>query len=111
MTAVVTTPGRQLPVVVTSPVAVWFEDGWTVTKRNLIKIKRSPDMLVFAVLRTTRVHIGCCASHSRRNAKGPHPVRVRASVSAGAGEVVRESAQGLGVVLQEAERGVTAVAE
>ncbi|MEN0103874.1 ABC transporter permease [Curtobacterium sp. RRHDQ66] len=50
MTAVVTTPGRQLPVVVTSPVAVWFEDGWTVTKRNLIKIKRSPDMLVFAVL-------------------------------------------------------------
>ncbi|PZE58062.1 ABC transporter permease [Curtobacterium sp. MCPF17_001] len=42
--------GRQLPVVVTAPLAVWFEDGWTVTKRNLIKIKRSPDMLVFAVL-------------------------------------------------------------
>ncbi|MDP4334666.1 ABC transporter permease [Curtobacterium sp. A7_M15] len=42
--------GRQLPVVVTSPVAVWFEDGWTVTKRNVTKIKRSPDMLVFAVL-------------------------------------------------------------
>ncbi|MDR6170844.1 ABC transporter permease [Curtobacterium sp. SORGH_AS_0776] len=42
--------GRQLPVLVTSPTAVWFEDGWTVTKRNLIKIKRSPDMLVFAVL-------------------------------------------------------------
>jgi len=42
--------GRELPVVVTSPAAVWFEDGWTVTKRNLIKIKRSPDMLVFAVL-------------------------------------------------------------
>ncbi|OII22257.1 ABC transporter permease [Curtobacterium sp. MCBA15_013] len=42
--------GRQLPVVVTAPAAVWFEDGWTVTKRNLIKIKRSPDMLVFAVL-------------------------------------------------------------
>ncbi|OIH96864.1 MULTISPECIES: ABC transporter permease [unclassified Curtobacterium] len=42
--------GRQLPVAVTAPVAVWFEDGWTVTKRNLIKIKRSPDMLVFAVL-------------------------------------------------------------
>jgi ABC-2 type transport system permease protein len=42
--------GRQLPVIVTSPAAVWFEDGWTVTKRNLIKIKRSPDMLVFAVL-------------------------------------------------------------
>ena len=42
--------GRQLPVVVTAPLAVWFEDGWTVTKRNLVKIKRSPDLLVFAVL-------------------------------------------------------------
>ena len=41
---------QQLPVVVTSPVAIWFEDGWTVTRRNLTKIKRSPDMLVFAVL-------------------------------------------------------------
>jgi ABC-2 type transport system permease protein len=55
MTATTTTGagsalGRQLPVVVTAPLAVWFEDGWTVTKRNLIKIKRSPDMLVFAVL-------------------------------------------------------------
>ena len=53
MTATTTTStalGRQLPVVVTSPAAVWFEDGWTVTKRNLVKIKRSPDLLVFAVL-------------------------------------------------------------
>ncbi|WP_420366959.1 ABC transporter permease [Curtobacterium sp. L1-20] len=50
MTATTQALGRQLPVVVTSPVAIWFEDGWTVTKRNLIKIKRSPDMLVFAVL-------------------------------------------------------------
>ncbi|MFS0729753.1 ABC transporter permease [Curtobacterium sp. 1P10AnD] len=50
MTATVTAPGRALPVAITSPVAVWFEDGWTVTKRNLTKIKRSPDMLVFAVL-------------------------------------------------------------
>jgi ABC-2 type transport system permease protein len=50
MTATTTALGRQLPVVVTSPAAIWFEDGWTVTKRNLIKIKRSPDMLVFAVL-------------------------------------------------------------
>jgi ABC-2 type transport system permease protein len=39
-----------LPVVVTSPVAAWFEDGWTVTRRNLFKIRRSPDLLVFAVL-------------------------------------------------------------
>ncbi len=30
--------------------ASWFADGWTVTRRNLIKIKRSPDMLLFAVL-------------------------------------------------------------
>jgi ABC-2 type transport system permease protein len=50
MTTTSVAPGRQLPVVVTSPIAVWFEDGWTVTKRNLVKIKRSPDMLVFAVL-------------------------------------------------------------
>jgi ABC-2 type transport system permease protein len=30
--------------------SMWYSDGWTVTKRNLIKIKRSPDMLVFAVI-------------------------------------------------------------
>ena len=28
----------------------WWSDGWTVTRRNLIKLRRSPDMLVFAVL-------------------------------------------------------------
>ncbi|MFJ4220775.1 ABC transporter permease [Curtobacterium luteum] len=50
MTATTTAPGRALPVAISAPAAVWFEDGWTVTKRNLIKIKRSPDMLVFAVL-------------------------------------------------------------
>ncbi|MDT0233769.1 ABC transporter permease [Curtobacterium sp. BRB10] len=50
MTTTSLAPGRHLPVVVTSPLAVWVEDGWTVTKRNLIKLKRSPDMLVFAVL-------------------------------------------------------------
>ncbi len=33
-----------------SELSMWFSDGWTVTKRNLIKLKRSPDMLVFAVL-------------------------------------------------------------
>ncbi|OUM44910.1 ABC transporter [Arthrobacter agilis] len=33
-----------------SELAMWFSDGWTVTKRNLTKLKRSPDMLVFAVL-------------------------------------------------------------
>lgn len=34
----------------TNPLLLWYSDGWTVTKRNLIKIKRSPDMLVFAVI-------------------------------------------------------------
>ena len=29
---------------------MWLSDGWTVTKRNLTKLKRSPDMLIFAVL-------------------------------------------------------------
>jgi ABC-2 type transport system permease protein len=33
-----------------NPIAAWYSDGWTVTKRNLVKIKRSPDMLVFAVI-------------------------------------------------------------
>ncbi|MGB5934522.1 MAG: ABC transporter permease, partial [Ornithinimicrobium sp.] len=35
---------------VTGAFATWFADGWTVTWRNVSKIKRSPDMLVFAVL-------------------------------------------------------------
>lgn len=33
-----------------NPLTMWYSDGWTVTKRNLTKIKRSPDMLVFAVI-------------------------------------------------------------
>ncbi len=39
-----------LTIPTSNPLALWYSDGWTVTKRNLIKIKRSPDMLVFAVL-------------------------------------------------------------
>ncbi len=35
---------------VTGALATWLADGWTVTWRNLTKIKRSPDMLIFAVL-------------------------------------------------------------
>lgn len=34
----------------TSALSGWASDGWTVTKRNLTKLRRSPDMLVFAVL-------------------------------------------------------------
>ncbi|MBF4575778.1 ABC transporter permease [Frondihabitans sp. VKM Ac-2883] len=48
MTAL-TEPGRARPRE-TSGFSSWFSDGWAVTKRNLIKIKRSPDMLIFAVL-------------------------------------------------------------
>ncbi|KNC17263.1 ABC transporter [Arthrobacter sp. RIT-PI-e] len=33
-----------------SALSGWMSDGWTVTKRNLTKLRRSPDMLVFAVL-------------------------------------------------------------
>lgn len=33
-----------------NPLSLWYSDGWTTTKRNLIKIKRTPDMLVFAVI-------------------------------------------------------------
>jgi ABC-2 type transport system permease protein len=44
-----TETGRLRPAV-TGPLATWLADGWTVTWRNLTKIKRSPDMLIFAVL-------------------------------------------------------------
>ena len=33
-----------------NPLTLWYSDGWTITKRNLIKIKRSPELLVFAVI-------------------------------------------------------------
>ena len=33
-----------------SPLAAWFSDGWITTRRNLIKIKRVPDVLVFTTL-------------------------------------------------------------
>lgn len=47
MTATVTRP-TQAPT--WNPLSLWYSDGWTTTKRNLIKIKRTPDMLVFAVI-------------------------------------------------------------
>ncbi|MGI8949296.1 MAG: ABC transporter permease [Ornithinimicrobium sp.] len=51
----VTEPARHTPTTplqpeVVGPVSTWLADGWTVTWRNLSKIKRSPDMLIFAVL-------------------------------------------------------------
>jgi ABC-2 type transport system permease protein len=33
-----------------TPLSHWFTDGWATTKRNLIKIKRVPDILVFTLL-------------------------------------------------------------
>ncbi|MDJ0347710.1 ABC transporter permease [Cryobacterium sp. PH29-G1] len=42
--------GTLPPLPTWNPLSLWYSDGWTVTKRNLIKIKRSPDMLVFAVI-------------------------------------------------------------
>ncbi len=34
----------------TSPLLNWLNDGWITTRRNLIKIKRVPDILVFTTL-------------------------------------------------------------
>ena len=47
MTATATRPA---PTPTWNPLSLWYSDGWTTTKRNLIKIKRTPDMLVFAVI-------------------------------------------------------------
>jgi ABC-2 type transport system permease protein len=33
-----------------SPIVNWFSDGWITTRRNLIKIKRVPDIVVFTTL-------------------------------------------------------------
>lgn len=44
------TPSASLQPEVVGPFSTWLADGWTVTWRNLIKIKRSPDMLIFAVI-------------------------------------------------------------
>lgn len=43
-------PVRPAADAVTSPAAQWFSDGWIATRRNLIKIKRVPDILVFTIL-------------------------------------------------------------
>ncbi|MCC3275585.1 MULTISPECIES: ABC transporter permease [unclassified Arthrobacter] len=49
MNAAVSAAGIRTGSASSAPVR-WAGDGWTVTKRNLIKIKRSPDMIIFAVL-------------------------------------------------------------
>ena len=48
MTVTATRPATAPPT--WNPLSLWYSDGWTTTKRNLIKIKRTPDMLVFAVI-------------------------------------------------------------
>jgi ABC-2 type transport system permease protein len=50
MTATTSALAQTLTPVGPTGLATWASDGWTVTKRNLIKVKRSPDMLIFAVL-------------------------------------------------------------
>ncbi|MFF1879428.1 ABC transporter permease [Leifsonia sp. NPDC058230] len=49
MTATTSRPPEIAPAN-TSAIANWFNDGWITTRRNLIKIKRVPDVLVFTTL-------------------------------------------------------------
>lgn len=42
--------GPRMPQAPGSAIAHWFSDGWITTRRNLIKIKRVPDILVFTTL-------------------------------------------------------------
>lgn len=44
------TLARPVTVIPSASAATWFADGWTITRRNLIKLRRTPDMIVFAVL-------------------------------------------------------------
>lgn len=45
-----TTPATMHNAAASSPVMNWLNDGWITTRRNLIKIKRVPDILVFTTL-------------------------------------------------------------
>lgn len=49
MTTTTTTRAIAAPIS-TSRLGNWFSDGWITTRRNLIKIKRVPDILVFTTL-------------------------------------------------------------
>ena len=49
MTAVIQTPGTREASIGPS-LTTWLNDGWITTRRNLIKIKRVPDILVFTTL-------------------------------------------------------------
>ncbi|MEH6780045.1 MAG: ABC transporter permease [Rhodoglobus sp.] len=44
------TPTKTPRAAAPSPVTNWLNDGWITTRRNLIKIKRVPDILVFTTL-------------------------------------------------------------
>lgn len=50
MTASTASPSSTTSRRNSSPLADWFSDGWIATRRNLIKIKRVPDILVFTTL-------------------------------------------------------------
>ncbi|MEV8254069.1 ABC transporter permease [Rhodoglobus sp. NPDC076762] len=45
-----TIPAMTPSTTAASPVMNWLNDGWITTRRNLIKIKRVPDILVFTTL-------------------------------------------------------------
>ena len=49
MTALDDRIGTLAPAI-TNPAAQWFADGWACTRRNLIKIRRVPDILVFTLI-------------------------------------------------------------
>ena len=50
MTTTTTSRAPEIGPANTSAIANWFNDGWITTRRNLIKIKRVPDILVFTTL-------------------------------------------------------------
>lgn len=50
MTAIGETTAIPDAATVPSSLGTWFSDGWITTRRNLIKIKRIPDVLVFTTL-------------------------------------------------------------
>ena len=43
-------PNANTDVIARPTLAHWFSDGWITTRRNLIKIKRVPDILVFTLI-------------------------------------------------------------
>jgi ABC-2 type transport system permease protein len=49
MSSTVTKPAAGEPAAA-HPLALWISDGWVATRRNLVKIRRVPDIMVFTLL-------------------------------------------------------------